>query len=171
MDGGDTEATTESELEVEDDIPTVTNSIRKHINKWAKDYNKGELAGLKENHHYHIVVTCNTSETTPKCSASIRCICGKAFVAHRKPTGSRPWQISNWTKHYKKHKCGFHTTKQATLSPFLSSPSPVPTSESDPDVIASSLSPYLEPIDQFGALATCTCTSAMSIVTTSYSVP
>ena len=103
-----------------DDIPTVTNEIRRKVTNWAKTSYKGDL---KENEHYKIHVTYNISDST-RCSASIRCGCGKAFLLQRKPTGSRPWLISNWTKHYKQCKYGKgQSGKQETLQSFFPSTS------------------------------------------------
>ena len=86
---------TDSENEGDDSIPTVKDEIRKKIAKWST---KNCDNTLKENVHY----TINVQRTLDgsKLTASIRCHCGKAMMIQRKSDGSRPWQLSNWTKHY-----------------------------------------------------------------------
>ena len=87
------------------------------------------MGNLQENTHYQIVVTRNKTDLT-QFSVSIRCQCGKSIALTRKPTGCKPWQISNWTKHYKNAQCNqknANKEKQGSLLPFLNNPPPATT--------------------------------------------
>uniref|UniRef100_A0A1X7TTS9 Uncharacterized protein n=1 Tax=Amphimedon queenslandica TaxID=400682 RepID=A0A1X7TTS9_AMPQE len=91
-------ATDESTDITENDIPAVKSDIRKKVHKWIKGYNNGQLCSLKENIDYTIIVTISPSD--PACySVSIRCGCNKAYVLSRKTTGTKQWQINNWSRH------------------------------------------------------------------------
>ena len=98
------------------DIPTATDKIRKKVTKWSEN-NRDSV--LQENVHYTILVKCNALDAS-KLAAYIRCHCGKALMIQRKSDGSRPWQLSNWTKHYK--QCNYKkgaAGKQDKLQSFF----------------------------------------------------
>ena len=96
------------------DISSTTDEIRRKVISWSK---RNCAGSLKENEHFSIHVTRNTGST--KLSVSIRCHCGKALLLQRKPNGSKPWQLSNWTKHFKQCKYGKGPGKQDTLQSFF----------------------------------------------------
>ena len=57
-------------------------------------------------------------------SVQIYCGCGKVFTLQRKNTGSKPWLISNWTKHIKSGNCmkaGCSKGQQGSLTSYFSS--------------------------------------------------
>ena len=99
-------------------------------NMWQKNYtqfcviatrNFLQCAGnVRENEHYTINVNRNPMDSS-KLSVSIRCHCGKAIALQQKANGSKPWQISNWTKHCQNCKHGRKSSaKQETLQSFFS---------------------------------------------------
>ena len=78
---------------------TVTNDIRCKVQKWVKDYNKGELDTMIEGDDYSIAVS-EPKTNTSICEASILCKCGKSYAVNIGPKGHR--MINNWSKHVKK---------------------------------------------------------------------
>ena len=115
------------------DIPSVKNEIRRKIISWSKN-NCTQM--LKENDNFTIQVTRSTLNPL-KLTVLIRCQCGTSLTLQQKPTGSKPWQISNWTKHYKQCQHGNKptTSKQDTIQSFFlpntsinATPSATPTS-------------------------------------------
>ena len=91
-----------------EDIPSVTMEIREKINKWVKNTYKKQV---HENEHFTIIVKRDV-HVFQKIVASVRCICGKEIALQRKLGVSRPWILSNWTKHYK--KCTESTVTQSS---------------------------------------------------------
>ena len=91
---------------------------------------------MKENEHFTIHVTCNTLNPS-KVIVSIRYQCGTSITLQQKPTGSRAgsklWQLSNWSKHYKqcRHRKRPNTSKQDTLQSFFPLTQPIKSTTSD----------------------------------------
>ena len=112
----------------EDDyISSVTEEICKKVFKWSSE-NCDEVS--QENVHFTVNVCRNTLDSS-EIVASIRCKCGSSQTINRKPTGSKPWQLSNWTKHYKQCKRVKNkgpTLKQTFFSPKVKSKSSIPSS-------------------------------------------
>ncbi len=106
----------DSEKDEPNEIGIVEVEIRKKIIKWSHE-NKKEL---KENEDFTIQVRRNVLDQG-KLEASIRCKCGGIQKIQQKTTGVKPWQLSNWTKHYKlcvasKRQSG---VKQGQLNTFF----------------------------------------------------
>ena len=80
-----------------DNISSVTNDLRKKVIKWSREKCEKPLV---ESEDFTVLVqrdTLNPQQLT----VSIRCLkCGNPQKINRKPTGSNPWQLSNFTKHY-----------------------------------------------------------------------
>ena len=97
-------------------IPSTTNEISRKINNWSKTNYAGNV---RENEHYTINVSRNPMDSS-KLSVSIHCHCGKAIALQQKANVSKPWQISNWTKHCQNCKHGRKSSaKQETLQSFF----------------------------------------------------
>ena len=108
-----------SDEEEEDDILLVTNEIRTKIGQWAKNTLK---KSIKENEHFTIITQREINSR--KLSVHVRCSCGKVFTLQQKKSGSKPWLISNWSKHYKTNMCGKREQqggKQENLQSWFSS--------------------------------------------------
>ncbi len=62
-----------------------------------------------------------------KCLVSVKCGCGKVIILQQKETGSKPWLISNWSKHCKSCKyCKGSTRRENKLPTFFPTLSPNP---------------------------------------------
>uniref|UniRef100_A0A1X7TPR2 Uncharacterized protein n=1 Tax=Amphimedon queenslandica TaxID=400682 RepID=A0A1X7TPR2_AMPQE len=78
---------------------TVTNDIRCKVQKWVKDYNKGELNTMTEGDDYSIAVSEPKSNSSI-CETSISCKCGKSYTVNIGPKVH--CMINNWSKHVRK---------------------------------------------------------------------
>ena len=81
----------------QESVPNVMSELRKKLSKWSQDKLDKPLV---ENEDYSLIV--HRDAMKPKeISASVRCIrCGSSQRINRKPSGNKPWQLSNFTKHY-----------------------------------------------------------------------
>ena len=81
----------------QESVPNVTSELRKKLSKWSQDKLDKPLV---ENEDYSLIV--HRDAMKPKeISASVRCIrCDSSQRINRKPSGNKPWQLSNFTKHY-----------------------------------------------------------------------
>lgn len=78
-------------------ISNVTNDLRKRLITWSR---KKLEKPLVENKDFAILVKYDTIDSK-QILASIRCLsCGNPQRINRKPTGNKPWQLSNFIKHY-----------------------------------------------------------------------
>lgn len=129
-----------------DRIPTLTADIRKKIVQWSTTFNNSQFAEMKENTDYQIIVS-KSHTTNNQCKASVRCACGKSFALHRKPSGSKPWIISNWSKHCKdcRDKELRGEEQEVCISNFFPSVNGITPPMSNPNTvpIATNVSPML----------------------------
>jgi hypothetical protein len=155
-DPGQTTQPQPKRAKVYEDIPTVTEEIRRKIIKWAKRYENGESNDtITESKDYTIKV--RKSPDPSLCYATIECRCGNSYVVTRNPKGEH--QITNWCRHFK--TCGSGkklkpNSSQTTLKmfvtgnqpPFPSNQHDVPSLYNSPSSLSTDNSPslhYLSP--------------------------
>lgn len=106
-----------------EDIPAVTNEIRRKLVQWIKSASDGQFADMKEGEDYEIIVSRSLAYPD-ECSATIRCSCKTSIVLQRRATGTRQWIISNWSKHVKHCKLRNNNSQtEKTINLDFSSPS------------------------------------------------
>ena len=112
-----------------EDIPTVSNDVRRKVSQWLASYNNGEFADCKEGEDYEIVVRRSSDLSTSECTVAIKCHCSRSekslINVQRRQTGTNQWSITNWSKHFKncKKKIKKQDTQDNLHSFFLASKS------------------------------------------------
>ena len=149
-----------------EDIPTVTENIRRKILKWTKRYENGESnTTVAEGKDFTIKV--RKSADPSLWHATIECRCGNSYVVTRNPKGEH--QITNWSRHFK--TCGSErkpkqNSTQNTLNMFVKvNQSPFPTNQHDshqsPFLLSAENSPSLH--DSLSTTATMNASSSIQV--------